>query len=114
MVEWLDQQIVPVLDNQPSLIVLDLFGGHKTDGVLDTLYANDITVSIIPGGCTGLIQPLDISINRPFKDILKVRSVYTYSILYDPSTRAPLYSSLSVMKLKKNSAAINISCNTGN
>ena len=50
----------------------DMFGGHKTEEVLDTMRAHDITVSVIPGGCTGLVQPLDISINRPFKDILKV------------------------------------------
>jgi hypothetical protein len=72
MIEWLDDQLIPVLDNQPTLLALDLFGGHKTDDVLDTLRANDITVSVIPGGCTSLVQPLDISINRPFKDILKV------------------------------------------
>jgi hypothetical protein len=72
MVEWLDEQVIPVLDNQPTLLAVDLFGGHKTDTVLDTLTANDITISTIPGGCTGLVQPLDVSINRPFKDILKV------------------------------------------
>ena len=40
--------------------------------MLDTFQDNDITVSLIPGGCTGLVQLLDVSINRPFKDILKV------------------------------------------
>ena len=72
IVSWLDEQLVPVLEGQPTLLALDLFSGHKTDEVLDTMKANDITVSVIPGGCTGLIQPLDVSINRPFKDILKV------------------------------------------
>ena len=28
-------------------------------------------VSIIPGGCTRFIQPLDISVNRSFKDNLR-------------------------------------------
>lgn len=74
IIQWLDEQVIPVLDEQPTLMVLDLFGGHKTDDVLDTLLAHDITLSLIPGGCTGLIQPLDVSINRPFKDILKVSS----------------------------------------
>ncbi|KAG0134475.1 hypothetical protein HOY82DRAFT_537484 [Tuber indicum] len=26
---------------------------------------------MIPAGCTGLVQPLEVSINRPFKDILR-------------------------------------------
>ena len=72
MVEWLDEQVIPVLRGQPTLMVLDMFGGHKTDEVLDTMRAHDITVSVILRGCTGLVQPLDVSINRPFKDLLKV------------------------------------------
>lgn len=72
LLQWLDEQVIPVLENEPSLMVADLFGAHKTDDVLDTLWANDITLSIIPGGCTGLVQPLDVSINCLFKDILKV------------------------------------------
>ena len=70
--QWIDEQLIPVLDNQPTLLALDLFAAHKTQEVLDTFLANDIAVSLIPGGCTSLVQPLDISINRPFKDILKV------------------------------------------
>ncbi|RPA99742.1 hypothetical protein L873DRAFT_879987 [Choiromyces venosus 120613-1] len=71
MVEWLDEQLVPALEDRPTLLALDLFGGHKMDKVLDTMKANDITPSVIPGGCTGLVQPLDVSINRTFKDTLK-------------------------------------------
>lgn len=72
MEEWIEEQLVPALSGRPGLLALDLFGGHKTDNVLDLLKAHDITVSIIPAGCTGIVQPLDISINRPFKDILTV------------------------------------------
>ena len=72
IVEWLEEQVIPVLGGRPTLMALDMFGGHKTDEVLDTMRAQDITLSVIPGGCTSMVQPLDISINRPFKDILKV------------------------------------------
>jgi len=47
MLEWLDEQLVPALGNQPSFLVMDLFAAHKTEEVLDTLRANDITVSIV-------------------------------------------------------------------
>jgi len=61
-----------VLGSRPTLLALDMFGGHKTDEVLDTMRAHNITLSVIPGGCTSMVQPLNISINRPYKDILKV------------------------------------------
>ena len=72
LLAYLKNQFIPVLNGQPSLLVLDLFAAHKTQEVLDTFLANDITVSLIPGGCTSLVQPLDVGINRPCKDILKV------------------------------------------
>lgn len=80
MLEWLDEQLVPVLNGQPTLLAIDLFSGHKTEEVLDTFRAHDVMPSVIPGGCTGLVQPLDVSINRPFKDLLKVS--YTQSKCY--------------------------------
>ena len=70
--EWLEEQFIPILDRRPTLLALDPFAAHKAPEVLDTFLANDITVIMIPGGCTSLVQPLDVSINRPFKDILKV------------------------------------------
>jgi len=75
MLEWLDEKLVPAPEGQPTLLAIDLFSGQKREEVLDTFCAHDITPSIIPGGCTGLVQPLDISINRPFKDILKVSQI---------------------------------------
>ena len=69
VLEWQDEKLIPILDDQPTLLAIDLFQAHQTAEVLDTFRANDIAVSLIPGGCTCLVQPLDISINRPFKDI---------------------------------------------
>ena len=72
MLEWLDEQVVPILEDQSTILAMDLFAAHPTEEVLDTLRAHDLTVSVIPGGCTGLVQPLDVSINCPFKDVLNV------------------------------------------
>jgi len=77
MLEWLDEQLIPILDGQSTLLAIDLFQAHQIAEVLYTFRDNDITVSLIPGGCTGLVQPLDVSINRPFKDILKVSTFST-------------------------------------
>jgi len=46
-------------------------GSHKTPAILDLLRSNKITPSFIPGGCTGLVQPLDISVNKPFKELVR-------------------------------------------
>jgi len=53
-------------------MALNMFAGHKTDEVLDTMQALNITSSMIPGGYTSMVQPIDISINGIFKHILKV------------------------------------------
>jgi len=79
--EWLKEQFIPVLNDQPTLLALDLFGEHKTPEILDTYLANDIIVSMIPGDCTSLVQPLNVSINRPFKDILRVRLKLTFNTI---------------------------------
>jgi len=70
--EWLDEPLVPVLNCQPTLHALELFGAHTTQQVQDTFLAKDITVSFILGRCRSLVQPLDVGISRPFKNILKV------------------------------------------
>ena len=42
---------------------------------------------VIPGGCTSKLQPLDVAINRPYKDILR-RCWQTY-ILNEAATFKP-------------------------
>jgi len=80
VLEWLDELLIPELDSQLMLLAIDLFRAHQTIEVLDTFQANKITPSIIPGGCTGLVQPLDISVNGPFKNILRLAYVQLYLI----------------------------------
>lgn len=76
MMKWIHTFLIPALSSTdkptttttnpdripcPSPIALDAAQFHKT---------NDIIPFMIPGGCTGLIQPLDVSINGPFKNML--------------------------------------------
>jgi len=70
---YIEEHLVPVLGGRPTLFALDLMGSHKTPlaAVLEKLRSHNITPSLIPGGCTSLIQPLDVSINKPFKEILR-------------------------------------------
>ena len=72
MLFWLEEMLQPVLGTgNVTLLVMDLFKSHNTESIKDWLRIHGITPSLVPGGCTGLVQPLDVSANRPFKDILK-------------------------------------------
>lgn len=93
ILEWIREQLIPVIHrsdpfqgpisnttglpsgtpafNVPGLISLDAASFHKTPTVLETLKQANITPSMIPAGCTSLIQVLDVSVNRSFKDFLK-------------------------------------------
>jgi hypothetical protein len=65
---------------EPQLLVLDSFEPHKKSKKKDKEEAEDLvdefkklntTVSIIPRGCTGYIQLLDVSVNKIIKDIIQ-------------------------------------------
>ena len=68
MLEWLDKQLVSILEGQPTPFALDLFSGHKTEEGLAIFHDHNIILSVILSDCTSLVQPLDISINCLFKD----------------------------------------------
>ena len=71
ILHWLSKQLLPELGGLPSLLIMDLLRSHKTKPVKKLLKKNDVTLSLVPAGCTGIVQPVDISFNRPFKDMLK-------------------------------------------
>ena len=52
-----------------SIYVMDSLGAHLTDAMMEklsrTMY---ILAVIIPGGCTSTLQPMDVSLNKLFKD----------------------------------------------
>ena len=68
---YIENFLVPTLGGRPTLFSLDLMGSHKTPAVLDKLKSHNITPSLIPGGCTSLVQPLAIAINKSFKEIMR-------------------------------------------
>jgi hypothetical protein len=48
------------------MLVLNVFKGHVTDSVKDLLHKMK-TELVILGGMTSVLQPMDVSINKPFK-----------------------------------------------
>jgi len=53
------------------MLVLDAFKGNLADSVKNQLRKKNTELVVIPGGMTSVLQPMDISINRPFKDSLR-------------------------------------------
>ena len=54
--------------HRKALLVMDSFSAHCTEEILN-LSRNSTDIAVIPGGCTSKLQPLDVSLNRPFKSI---------------------------------------------
>ena len=53
-----------------SLLIMDKAASHSTD-VVERI--GNMSTAVIPGGCTSLVQPLDVSLNRPFKQAMRVQ-----------------------------------------
>ena len=82
---WMDSEIMKIwiekvwrahivgLSRQRSLLVFDSFKAHKTEQVKRSLKSENMDLSVIPGGLTSVLQPLDICLNKPFKDRLRQR-----------------------------------------
>ena len=66
MLEWM-----PYVQGKPALLSLDTFSGHLTEAVKDAFDKCGTKMLVIPGGCTSVLQPLDISINKPFKSYIR-------------------------------------------
>ena len=67
MLRWVNEIFRPYTKQKPSIIVLDSF----RDMVKRAFRRVNAAMAVIPGGCTSKLQPLDVVINKPFKDILR-------------------------------------------
>jgi hypothetical protein len=70
MDKFIEEDLLPVLDKR-MLLVIDQAAFHKTPEILSKLRSHSILLAVMPGGCTSLLQPLNISINKPFKEWLR-------------------------------------------
>lgn len=57
--------------NRESLLAWDMFNAHRLECVKNKLRERRTHQAVIPGGCTSLLQPLDVCLNKPFKDNLR-------------------------------------------
>ncbi|KAF8419179.1 hypothetical protein EV426DRAFT_538929, partial [Tirmania nivea] len=67
---WINHDLIPAFCPGPRLLALYIVFLHTSDKVRVLLKSHDITYSYILPGCTGLVQLLDITVNKLFKAIL--------------------------------------------
>jgi hypothetical protein len=73
--DWVKKQYTPaspyfLKDQEPRLLCLDAFAPQMTKSLRDEFKKINCTTSYIPGSCTGFIQVLDISLNKPLKELV--------------------------------------------
>jgi hypothetical protein len=73
MVKYVDYLNEIRVNNQgdPSMLVYDSFRGHLEASIKEKFRVSGVQLAVIPGGLTSICQPLDVSINKPFKDNLR-------------------------------------------
>ena len=71
MIKWIDDVWIKYTKKRCSLLILDSCTAHLTMRVQDSFRLSNTSVLVIPGGCTSVLQPLDVSINKPVKSVLR-------------------------------------------
>lgn len=71
MLLWVDNILAPYVATAPEGIVpilfLDAFSVHLMESVVSRIQELGVEVVPIPGGCTCVVQPVDVGFNKPFK-----------------------------------------------
>jgi hypothetical protein len=74
LLKWLKYiwQSLKFAEEDQPVIILDKCPVHTKKTVIDYMNNREIKHFFIPAGCTGYLQPLDVSINKPFKDRVRL------------------------------------------
>ena len=91
MKRWIRDVWIVHTQRRKALLVMDSSRAHCTEDIQDVLARANSNISFIPGGCSSKCQPLDVSLNKPFKTICQ-KSFSTFcrsqlSTMSDPTDR---------------------------
>ena len=68
MESWIDDVWIPYTRNiGPCLLLLDQYKVHMTSVTRSKLESAGTEVYFVPPGCTCVVQPLDVGVNKPMK-----------------------------------------------
>lgn len=81
MLRYIDQIIIPHMNKQRQILdlpaaqqglcIFDTFSAHQCESVTTKLHDNNILYVNVPPGCTGDLQPMDLTVNELYKRELK-------------------------------------------
>ena len=71
MRDWIDHFTATVGTHR--ILIMDSFSAHLSKVVKEKLKSQNISFAIVPAGCTSECQPLDVGVNKPFKDRMRMR-----------------------------------------
>lgn len=75
MLQWVNVVLKPYVETAPPdvvpLLFLDSYKCHLMTTVVSKIQDLGVEVNHIPGGCTGLTQPVDVGINKPLKNRIR-------------------------------------------
>ena len=76
MLEWIDRVLLPYAKKQLDagvlvVFLLDAASFHTSERVVKKVEGAGIKFLGLPAGCTDFLQPLDVCINKPMKDIVR-------------------------------------------
>ena len=69
--DFVDKVIKPDCNTDDSIVFMDEFKSHFTQPVIEAIHGLGVDYNKIPGGLTATLQPLDVSINKPFKQLYR-------------------------------------------
>jgi outer membrane biosynthesis protein TonB len=90
---WIEQEVAKHFPDG-CLLVHDAFGGHQTDKVQLTAHKHHISLVTIPEGLTAKVQPMDVSINGPFKRSIAVHCAHFHALRQQRNQTEPLSAEL--------------------
>lgn len=67
MIKYLNKIFHPFI-NEKKILFLDSFEAHRTDNVIEEFHKINCDYKFIPPSFTSSLQPLDVCINKPFKE----------------------------------------------
>jgi hypothetical protein len=73
--DWVKKQYAPASlyfgqEKEPRFLCLDAFAPQMTQSLRKEFKKLNCTTSYIPSGCTGFVQVLDVSLNKPLKALV--------------------------------------------